>query len=194
MVSARFLSSHYYNLRIYDFPEPEKDVFSQVVLFANKRTNPERSKAAYDELVMDAKFEGASIEHVRDREYPIVPVEIQEIMFTGMSIDIEAAVAEAQRNGLWAKTEISDALWPPETARTRPLMPLRRGHLGLLTAAGFMNNLVLTNDDSRIIVKGRTTKEMVQVESTEDADVYREKMVTSIIALDLDSGIIEEVQ
>ena len=34
-------------------------------------------------------------------------------------------------------------------------MPLRRGHIAMLVAAGFLNNLVLEGDGRRILVKGQ---------------------------------------
>jgi hypothetical protein len=40
-------------------------------------------------------------------------------------------------------------------------MPLRRGHLAMLVAAGFLDNLALESDGRRVLVKGRTGKEMV---------------------------------
>ena len=79
--------------------------------------------------------------------------------------------------------EIQDSLWPAETSRTRPLMPLRRGHLAMLVAAGFLDNLVLEADGQRVLVKGRTTKEMVLVEETEETEVYRERLKTTVVAL-----------
>jgi hypothetical protein len=38
-------------------------------------------------------------------------------------------------------------------------MPLRRGHLAVLIAAGFLNNILLEAGDRRVVVKGRTYKE-----------------------------------
>ena len=45
-----------------------------------------------------------------------------------------------------------------------------------------------------MLVKGRTYKEYVLTESTEDAEVHREVLRTSVVALDLVSGEFEEVQ
>ena len=40
----------------------------------------------------------------------------------------------------------------------------------------------------RILVKGRTTKELVLAEETENTEVYRERLKTTVVALDLDDG------
>ena len=81
-----------------------------------------------------------------------------DILFTTRTVDPIAAVAEARKAGLWTSREVRDSLWPAQDQRTRPLMPLRRGHLAMLVAAGFLDNLVLEADGQRVLVKGRTTK------------------------------------
>ncbi len=101
--------------------------------------------------------------------------------------------AEARRSGLWASTEITDSLWPAGDARTRPLMPLRRGHMAMLVAAGFLDNLCLEAEGRRILVKVRTSKEMVLVEDTPDKETYRERLKTTVVALGLDDGEIIDI-
>ena len=65
-----------------------------------------------------------------------------------------AAATKARRSGLWASVEITDSLWPGLVRRTKPLMPLRREHMAMLVAAGFLDNLCLEADGRRILVKG----------------------------------------
>ena len=72
-------------------------------------------------------------------------------------------------------------------------MPLRRGHMAMLVAAGFLDNLCLEADGSRILVKGRTMKEVVLAEETETAEVYRDRLKTTVVALDLDGGVITDI-
>ena len=106
-----------------------------------------------------------------------------DILFTTRTVDPVAAAAEARRSGLWASTEITDTLWPARDARTRPLMPLRRGHMAMLVTAGFLDNLCLEANGRRILVKGRTSKEMVMVEDSPEKEVHREKLKTTVVAL-----------
>ena len=89
-----------------------------------------------------------------------------DILFTTRTVDPVAAAAEARRSGLWTNTDITDSLWPAGDSRTRPLMPLRRGHIAMLVAAGFLNNLALEAGGRRMLVKGRTSKEMELVEDS----------------------------
>ena len=99
-----------------------------------------------------------------------------------------AAAREARASGLWVSTAVTDALWPAKDGRTRPLMPLRRGHMAMLVAAGFLDNLVLEAGGRRILVKGRTSKEMVLVEDTPQKEVHRDRLKTTVTALDLGDG------
>ena len=116
-----------------------------------------------------------------------------DILFATRTVDPVAAAAEARRTGLWASTEITDTLWPARDNRTRPLMPLRKGHMAMLVAAGFLDNLTLEADGRRILVKGRTSKEMTLVEDSPQKEVHRERLKTTVVALDLDDGEITDI-
>jgi len=63
----------------------------------------------------------------------------------------------------------------------------------MLVAAGFLDNLQLEGDGNRILVKGRTSKEMLLVETTREKEVYRERLRTTVVALDLDRGEISDI-
>jgi hypothetical protein len=74
-------------------------------------------------------------------------------------------------------------------------MPLRRGHLALLIAAGLLNNCTLRHGDRDVLVKGRTRKDLVQVDSEDDdIEIRREVIRTSISVLDLVTGEVEVVE
>lgn len=74
-------------------------------------------------------------------------------------------------------------------------MPLRRGHLALLIAAGLLNNVALQQGDRRVLVKGRTRKTFV-LRASDDPDtvIEREVVETSIMVLNLDTGALELVE
>ena len=192
-VSARYLSSHYRDLRCWAFPTPEREVFDQVVLVGRRKSEPSPDPYA-EEQVRGWAF--GEPEEFSPRPYPVYDPLVTpagDILFATRTVDPLAAVAEARKAGLWASQEVRDSLWPAEDRRTRPLMPLRRGHLAMLVAAGFLDNLVLEADGRRILVKGRTTKEMVLAEETENTEVYRERLKTTVVALDLDGGEIIDI-
>jgi hypothetical protein len=102
------------------------------------------------------------------------------------------AAAEARRRGVWAQPAFIEQVWPSEERPIRPLMPLRRGHLALLIAAGLLNNVVLERADQRALVKGRVRKDVVQAESDDETtEIEREVLRISVVSLDLDAGTIE---
>ena len=192
-VSARYLSTHYGRLRCWAFPVPEGEAFDQVVLFGYRKADPVPDAHA-ESMVMDWSLgEPEPMRSPRYPEYAPATTPRGDVLFATRTVDPVAASSEARRAGLWASTEITDSLWPAKDARTRPLMPLRKGHMAMLVAAGFLDNLVLESGDRRILVKGRTGKEMALVEDSPQKEVHRERLVTTVVALDLDGGHIEDI-
>ena len=196
-VSARYLSTHYGRMRCWAFPDPEREVFDQVVLMGYLKADPVPDAAAEGMVLEWAVGEPEPLRTRRDSysypEYTPATSPSGDVLFTTRTVDPVAAATEARRSGLWTNTDITDTLWPAGDARTRPLMPLRRGHIAMLVAAGFLNNLVLEGDGRRILVKGRTSKEMELVEDSPEKEVHREKLNTTVVALDLSDGRIEDI-
>ena len=192
-VSARYLSTHYRSLNCWAFPDPERQVFDQVVLLGYRKTDPVPDARAEAQVRAWAEGEPEPLRRVRYPLFRAAATPMGDILFTTRTVDPVAAASEARRSGLWTSTEITDALWPAGDTRTRPLMPLRRGHMAMLVAAGFLDNLVLEAGDRRILVKGKTSKEMVLVEDTPEKEVYRERLVTTVVSLDLGDGEVVEI-
>ncbi len=192
-VSARYLSNHYRNLRCWAFPDPEREVFDQVVLLGYRKADPIPDASAEETV---NRWSEGDLDRLGRIRYPFFKAKATpagDVLFTTRTVDPIAAATEARRTGLWASAEITDSLWPSKDNRTRPLMPLRRGHMAMLVAAGFLDNLVLESEGRRILVKGRTSKEMVQVEDTPEKEVFRERLVTTVVSLDLGDGEIVEI-
>ena len=55
------------------------------------------------------------------------------------------------------------------------------------------DRLALQAEGRRILVKGRTSKEMVMVEDSPEKEVHREKLKTTVVALDLHGGEITDI-
>ena len=192
--SARYLSTHYGRMQCWAFPDPEREVFDQVVLFGYRKTDAVPDPHAEGMVMEWSVGQPETLRSSRYTEFSPVTTPRGDILFTTRTVDPVAAAVEARRSGLWTNTDITDALWPAGDSRTRPLMPLRRGHIAMLVAAGFLNNLVLEGDGTRKLVKGRTSKEMELVEDSPEKEVHREKLKTTVVALDLDDGLIEDIQ
>jgi SAM-dependent methyltransferase len=195
-VSARYLVGHYRELACYRFPDAEYEAFQQVVLFGVRRdepvTDPEM-QAAVTGWAEAPLLELPPTGEERS-DYMLPALDPGAVLFTSQFFDPGEAAREARHAGLWANASLAERIWPPEEQRTRPLMPLRRGHLAVLIAAGFLDNVQLRSGSRRLLVKGRTYKVSVPVYSPDPAvEVEREVMRTSVVALDLKSGQVEVI-
>ena len=191
--SERYLASHYARLRVWNFPEPERAAYGQVVVTGTRKADVQYDQ--YAAVALREALEG-DLEELRQHRYPVynAPATADgEVLFATRTVDPVAAAQESRRSGLWVSPVVTDALWPVEDSSARPLMPLRRGHLAMLVAAGFLDNLQLEADGNRILVKGQTSKEMVLVATTPEKETYRERLRTTVVALDLDSGEVSDI-
>ena len=197
-VSARFLAANYDRLECRRFPDPEYDDFDQVILVGNRRAQPQVNQ--YNEKMI-LNWAHCSTEQMKTLEddstmmLMFVPTgEQSEVLFTIRTVDPVQAAAEARKSGLWTNQAIQDSLWPLHTVKTQPLMPLRQGHMAMLVAAGFLDNLCLEGNGKRILVKGRTVKKMEYVSETENEEIWQDRMYTTIRTLDLNTGRVRDVQ
>lgn len=194
--SARYLAAHYEDLRCYRFQDPEYNPFRQCVLLARKR----KVQAAAPGL-------RATIEDWASGEIPVLPepgtvgplfdlpsLRAGPVTFASQFVEPREAAVEARERGLWANPALVERLWPAEERTVRPLMPLRRGHLAVMVAAGFLNNIVLDDGARCVLVKGRVIKVSRPVESADpDVEVEREFLRTSVVMLDLKTGVFEQI-
>ena len=110
-VSARYLSTHYGRTRCWAFPDPEREVFDQVVLMAYRKADPVPDAHA-ESMVLE--WAVGEPEPMRPDPYPPFTPKTTpsgDILFTTRTVDPVAAAAEARRSGLWTSTEITDTLW-----------------------------------------------------------------------------------
>ena len=195
-VSARYLASHYDGFQVYRFPDPEYAAFRQIVLFASRKPRPVLDQQAQARLEGWSTADLTPLPDVPAAGPPFAVPSLPggEVLFATLFFDPLQAAVEAERRGVWAQPQLAEQLWPPDERPVRPLMPLRKGHLALLIAAGMLNNVVLSQSGQRVLVKGRTYKELVPVEGGDDAmEVEREVLRTSVTVLDLSSGALEVV-
>jgi len=194
--SARYLAAHYRDLACWRFPDGLFERFEQVVVLGTKREQPTSDTSLRATVESWATGPLPELPAAGDagsqRTLPILPT--GDVLFTSFAFDPAEAAAEARRSGVWAHAALMERLWPPEERRVRPLMPLRRGHLAVMIAAGFLDNILLDSDGKRLLVKGRTYKVSVPVFSPDpDVEVEREVMRTSVVALDLRTGEVEVI-
>ena len=186
---ARFLSTHYTGVQCFDFPEQEREAFGQVVVLGKRRKqpllDPSKEAAINGWSVRPPSYETVKRQFIR---YECGTSLAGLILFNNLFLDPEEIAEEATVKGLWQNPLVRQSLWPEADVLRRPLMPLRQGHVAMLTAAGFLDNLMLEKDGTRILVKGRTFKEYETTEETEEKIVRIERMRASVMSLDLDTG------
>jgi SAM-dependent methyltransferase len=195
-ISARYLASHYAGFRAYRFPDPEYAAFRQMVLFAVRKPQATPDPTAQAQLETWSRAELPPLPElpVDGSRLAVPALPAGEVRFASLFFDPLQAAVEAQRQGVWVQPQFTEQLWPADEPPVRPLMPLRKGHLALLIAAGMLNNIVLRQKGHRVLVKGRTYKEPVPVESGDElTEIEREVLRTAITVLDLRTGDLEVI-
>jgi SAM-dependent methyltransferase len=195
--SARYLASRYEALRCFRFQDPEYDAFRQCVVLGKRRATQviaADTQAEVEAWATDRLPELPSPGSMSPAyELPALPA--GPVVFASQFFEPETAAAEARLRGLWSNTTLVERLWPAGERPVRPLMPLRRGHLAVLIAAGFLDNVLIEDGSRRVLVKGRITKVSRPVESADpDVKVEREFLRTSVVMLDLETGEFEDIQ
>ena len=179
---ARTLTSHFYRLKAWRFPEEEYAAFQQIVVFGLKR----------DEPVPPGEVREVRGELPADFPAPyLVPSVYQEPVVRRVLKDPGRLLELARRSPAWRT--FWDAMdTSGRLAAFRPLAPLREGHLALLLAAGYLNSTVIETAEGRYVLKGRVEKVEV-VEHQEDRTVRREQFRAELLAWNLDTGKLERL-
>ena len=113
-----------------------------------------------------------------------------------MSIDVAEALSEAARKGILSSPTIRERFWPTKHLTALPVLPLRQGHIALMTAAGFLDNQILPGQDGTdpLIIKGRTYKETLTTASAKTSRTESEVMRTTIRSLNLRTGERQDIK
>lgn len=196
--TARYLSGWYRQFDIYRFPGKSYDAFQQIVLFAVKKPKSFLDENAYARLAAVPETVLKELYAKEDPVYTIPGNTIDDKAFylRSLDLDIEEVQKEVDDHGAWG---IAKQMMYPSfmgDVRSKVLMPLRRGHLATLMAAGLCDGL-LEKNGKRLLIKGVAKKEQVVTEEY-SGDTVIEK-TTDIIkigikALDLISGEILNIE
>jgi hypothetical protein len=188
---AKRLSIWFRQVRIYRFPDPEYDQFRQVVIFGIKRALPLHD----DPQVMQ-------ITQARTGVLPVLPINSGQpyqiparpgspFYFRPAESDPIDVLAEAEEHGVWTAKGWADLLTPQSAQAIQPLMPLRRGHIAMVLAAGLLDNMVVERKGQKLLVKGRLYKVQEDVTDKKDREQHiqrtRERFRASITTLDLNT-------
>jgi len=190
------LSMNFENIKVFRFPKGEYERFRQVVIFATFS----RQNMTYDTYFSTRRYlhsiEEEKIPELRPEcvLYTIPPSNLfKQPVFESLRFDPEKVRQEIERHGI----DVEELITPEDrTEKIRPLMPLRRGHLALLLASGFMDGFVRKNG-KRLLIKGFIKRIKTEVEEETEGGrniIITERPVGMIRVLDFNEKKIFTVQ
>ena len=195
---ARFLATHYNTIRCYDFPPEEREAHNQVLIMGLRKRTPYQDAKSEDTILgwtMNPETMEDPTQEDKYHNFSVPAWPKKEVYFTNLFFQPETVADEAAKSGLWQNQLIMQAIRPDTPPKHRPLMPLKQGHTAMLTAAGFLDNIELESDTgNRVLVKGHTYKEYIVTEDTPEKTVKQERMRTTVVKLDLDTGVFEDIK
>ncbi len=151
---ARVLASRFERIHALRFPDQEYADFRQIIVFGVRKTDNNLDEPEASSLQRIPKTEVSPLSDKAEMVYPIPPSG-PLTMFRSILIDPEDLKKHMAQSALWkrfaALTTRSDLRIP------RPPLPLHTGHLGLLLAAGKLDGIMGTGEDSHL-VKGSVRK------------------------------------
>ena len=161
---AEPILSWYADLRVLAFPAEHRR-FGEVVIFGRKRA---RRQALFDDtkLKQFQALHAAQLTPIDEAEVvvyelPHLHIPTAQLTFLPQTLTSADILSEVQQHGITTLPAYQRLITaPPNLLHDfRPLMPLRKGHLANLIAAGFLNNQrIERDDDSPLLIKGLTFK------------------------------------
>jgi len=195
---AKRLATHFRDVRIYRFPDPEFAQFRQVVIFAVKRERPVKDDQLALEIACAQKGALPILPPTTDQPFQIPPKPEHPFYFRKAEYDPEEVLEEAHRAGVWNTKTWADLLTPHPLQAIQPLMPLRRGHIAMVLAAGLLDNMTVEKEGTKLLVKGRLRKVQEDITDRKDREQRvkrtRERFQASITTLDLHTGQITQLK
>jgi predicted RNA methylase len=169
---ANVLASHFRDIHVLRLASPECVLYEQVVVFAIARSRRERDRARDSEISFSRnhlvstsrQYEMLPILSERRVELRVPPTGPAEVTYTGLPFDaIEDMLPTSP-----AYRQVAQILDPqPISLNTRPLTPLHKGHIGLLSTAGLLNGRFGSGDRLHVAA-WKTKKRVIRTEDTED--------------------------
>lgn len=196
--SSTFLSNWYEDIRVYKFPPEDYRVFNQVVLFGRKKPKsmPDEFLKHRVQAIGKGEIDIPALSMQDTHAYTLLPSQHPQLFF---SMDVE----EEEAAGLVSKSLLWQDFWKEldPNIECHPIMPLRKGHLAILLAAGYLDGR-LTSQGCDLVLKGSTRRVTERTEELDLDDTGKEvktikeidKVEVGILALDLQTGKFLEIK
>jgi len=151
---ARLLASRFEHIHALRFPDPEYGDFKQIIVFGVRKTDNCLDEQEASRLQSVPKMELSPLSDNAEIVYPI-PASGPLTLFRSILIDPEELEKHIKQSPLWKR--FTALTTRSEIRIPRPPLPLHSGHLGLLLAAGKLDGVVGTGEDTHL-VKGNVRK------------------------------------
>jgi len=169
---AHVLASHFRDIQVFRLESPECVLYGQVVVFAIARSRRERDHTRDSEisfcrnrLVTTARqYEMLPLLSERRAELRVPPTGPAEVSYAGLPFDtIEDLLPSSP-----AYRQVAQILDPqPILLSTRPVTPLHKGQIGLLSTAGLINGRFGSGDRLHVAA-WKTKKRVIRTQENED--------------------------
>jgi len=151
---ARLLASRLEHIHVFRFPDPEFGDFRQIIVFGVRKNDNTLDEQEAARLQSIPKLDLSPVLNKAEIGYP-VPPSGPLTLFRSTLIDPEDLKKHMAQSPLWKR--FAALTTRSEIRIPRPPLPLHSGHLGLLLAAGKLDGIVGTGEDSHL-VKGSVRK------------------------------------
>ena len=185
---AKILSYRFEDIRVFRFPDDEYKKFKQIVVFGVLKKIPGINDGTLSYLRNAGKGLAVIPPIEKATCHYNVPTtgKVKKFIFKTTLIDLEDLEREITDHGL--KERITRLVTPVSlTEKTKPIMPLRHGHLAQLLASGMMNGVVFDKDNRNpLLVKGMTKKiveTFIEHENGKEKIIERDKILITINAI-----------
>jgi hypothetical protein len=169
---AHVLASHFRDVQVFRLESPECVLYGQVVVFAIARSRRERDRTRDSEISFRRnqlastarQYEMLPVLSETRVELRVPPTGPAEVSYAGLPFDtIEDLLVTSP-----AYRQVAQILDPqPTSLNTRPLTPLHKGHIGLLSTAGLLNGRFGSGDRLHVAA-WKTKKRIIRIEDSED--------------------------
>jgi hypothetical protein len=169
---AHVLASHFRDVQVFRLESPECVLYQQIVVFAIARSRRERDRTRDSEisfwrnrLVSTARqYDRLPLLSERRVELRVPTTGPAEVSYAGLPFDTIEDLLPASP----AYRQVEQILNPqPISINKRPLIPLHKGHIGLLSTAGLINGRF--GSGARLHVAAwKTKKRVIRTEENED--------------------------
>jgi len=158
------------------------------LILMGRRADAGGSVRAKDLLDQIARGAGPVLEEGASPRYEL-PAVSGQLIFSPTTLSYADALEAARREGIWTQSKFASVLYRKATRQLQPAMPLRRGHLGLLVAAGAFGTLLVRRGNQRLLLRGRTYKRTYEAgDAGRGGRIATEVFATDAAVLDLGAG------